>query len=362
MTAFSRVLLEIILLQLMVTWILTLIRHVNWVNQKKRKVGWGVDEDQTVANNPMFHFFFCRRLDWDNPNWGSGCWSPLQSSSLHCLVEECGDCIVGRTVEVTDGQVPFSENELHGDVFHVSFPWSLDLCGWYVGCNKCEHSTFGSVCSVYLISPGGESVRVVEMGLLDSAGVNFLHFEELLKFKFLLSHPFCIPMHDAKCLVTGSSVPPLPRPSEEDQSCSQSHWMGPFEAEGPAPSHPGCSQPGRHHNDPKITARPCYRWYGDSPRQVGCVIRFWQLRFLPRVASSRRIAALPSWRVHSTRVCVLRFHRIDGLSFRTCEHHLPDCYDLQQGVSLFRLHNCWELQALLFHLIWRLGLGYLTYS
>ena len=89
------------------------------------------------------------------------------------------------------------------------------------------------------------------------------------------------------------------------------------------------------------------------PRQVGCVIRFRRLRFLLRVASSPRIAALPSWRVHPTRVCVLRFHRIDGLSFRTCEHHLPDCYDLQQGVSLFHLHNCWELQVLLFHLICR---------
>ena len=31
-------------------------------------------------------------------------------------------------------------------------------------------------------------------------------FEELLKFKFLLMHPFRIPMYDAKCLVTGSST------------------------------------------------------------------------------------------------------------------------------------------------------------
>ena len=89
------------------------------------------------------------------------------------------------------------------------------------------------------------------------------------------------------------------------------------------------------------------------PCQVGCVIRFRRLRFLLRVASSPRIAALPSWQVHPTWVCVLRFHRIDGLSFRICEHHLPDCYDLQQGISLFRLHNCWELQVLLFHLICR---------
>ena len=49
-------------------------------------------------------------------------------------------------------------------------------------------------------------MRVVEMGLLDAADVNVLCFEELSKFKFLLSHPFCIPMHDAKCLVTGIST------------------------------------------------------------------------------------------------------------------------------------------------------------
>ena len=107
------------------------------------------------------------------------------------------------------------------------------------------------------------------MGLLDAADVNFLRFEELLKFKFLLSHPFCIPMHDAKWLVTVSCTlppphPPSPRPLEEDQSCSQSHWLGPFEAEGSTPSHPGCGPPGRHHNYPKIIARPCYCWYGDN--------------------------------------------------------------------------------------------------
>ena len=49
-------------------------------------------------------------------------------------------------------------------------------------------------------------MRVVEMDLLDAADVNFLRFEELLKFKFFLSHPFCIPVQDMKCLVTGSST------------------------------------------------------------------------------------------------------------------------------------------------------------
>ena len=91
--------------------------------------------------------------------------------------------------------------------------------------------------------------------------------------------------------------------------------------------------------------------------QVGCVIRFWQLGFLLRVASSPRITALSSWRVHPTQVCVLRFCRIDSLSFRTYEHHLPDCYDLRQGVALFRLQSCWESQFLLFHLICCWGLA-----
>ena len=103
-----------------------------------------------------------------------------------------------------------------------------DLCGWYAGYNKCKHSTFGSVCSVnsvYLISPDGEPMRVVEMGLLDAADINFLCFEELLKFKFLLSHPLCIPMHNAKCLVTGSST--LSSPSHQKRiraAVSRTGW------------------------------------------------------------------------------------------------------------------------------------------
>ena len=42
--------------------------------------------------------------------------------------------------------------------------------------DKCEHSTFGSVCSVstvYFITPDGESVRAVEVGLLDAVDIDF---------------------------------------------------------------------------------------------------------------------------------------------------------------------------------------------
>ena len=173
-------------------------------------ISWGVDEDQAVANNPVFHFFSFCVYTGITPTRGVAVKVPYNHSVFAVWLKNLEiDCFVGRTVEVTDGQVSVWENEFHGDVFRVSFLWSLDLCGWYAGFNKCKHSTFGSVCSVnsvYLISPDGESVRVVEMGLLDAADVNFLYFEELLKFKFLLSHPFCIPMHDAKCLVTGSST------------------------------------------------------------------------------------------------------------------------------------------------------------
>ena len=59
---------------------------------------------------------------------------------------------------------------------------------------------------VYFISPDGEYVRAVEIGLLGATDVNFLRFGELLKFKFLSSHPFCIPIHDAKCWTTSSST------------------------------------------------------------------------------------------------------------------------------------------------------------
>ena len=84
------------------------------------------------------------------------------------------DCFVGRTVEITDGQVYDWENELRGDVFHVSF--------------FCKHSIFWSVCSVntvYFISPDGESVHAVEMGLLDAADVDF--FVCFVLFCFLVA-------------------------------------------------------------------------------------------------------------------------------------------------------------------------------
>ena len=43
------------------------------------------------------------------------------------------------------------------------------------------------------------------------------------------------------------------------------------------------------------------------PCQADCVIGFWQFGCLLRVASSLRIAALPGWQVHPTRVCDLHF-------------------------------------------------------
>ena len=223
-----------------------------------------------------------------------------------------------------------------------------------VGFNKCKHSTFGSVCSVnsgYLISPDGESVHVVEMGLLDAADVNFLCFEELLKFKFLLSSFQCT-MRSVWWPVALLCPPPAIRRGSEPQSVA---LVGPLWGWGPGAVPPWLrptrTTPQRSKGNCTAMLSLIQRQPIFYPRQVGCVIRFRQLRFLLRVASSPRIAALPSWRVHPTRVCVLCFHRIDGLSFRTCEHHLPDCYDLQQDVSLLRLHNCWELQVLLFHLI-----------
>ena len=45
---------------------------------------------------------------------------------------------------------------------------------------------------------------------MQQTSIFLLCFEELLKFKFLLTHPFRIPMHDARCLVTGSSTLSFP--------------------------------------------------------------------------------------------------------------------------------------------------------
>ena len=179
-----------------------------------------------------------------------------------------------------------------------------------------------------------------------------------MKFKFLLSHPFCIPMHDAKCLVTGSST--LSSPGHQKMiraAVSRIGWalsrLGARHRPILAAAHQTTLQRSKDNCTAMLSLirrQPIFYL-----RNVGCVIRFRRLRFLLRVASFPRIAVLPSWRVHPTRVCVLRFHHTDGLSFRNCEHHLPDCYDLHQGVFLFRLHNCWELQVLLFHLICRCG-------
>ena len=66
---------------------------------------------------------------------------------------------------------------------HVFFIW---LTG------KVSYQPVCSVKALHFTCLGGESVGAVERSLLDTAGVDLLSFEELLKFKFPLSHPFCI--------------------------------------------------------------------------------------------------------------------------------------------------------------------------
>ena len=94
-------------------------------------------------------------------------------------------------------------------------------------------------------------MRAVEMGLLDAAEVDLLRFEELLKFKF--------PMHDEKCSMTGSSTLSSPGHQKRIRAAVSRTGLGSFEADDPAPSHPGRGPPGRHHNDLKLSARPCNR-------------------------------------------------------------------------------------------------------
>ena len=98
-------------------------------------------------------------------------------------------------------------------------------------------------------------------------------------------------------------------------------------------------------------------------RQVGCVIQFRQLRFLLRMASSPRKAALPSWRVHPTRVCVLRFHRIDK-RFVFQDLRAPSARLLWPAAGCFPLPPSQLLGVASSPLPpdLLLGLGYLTYS
>ena len=85
------------------------------------KVG-GVDEDQTVAINPVFHFFsFCIYTEV-TPTRGVAVEVPYNHPVFTVRLKNVEiDCFVGRTVQVTDDPVSVWENELHGDVFRASF-------------------------------------------------------------------------------------------------------------------------------------------------------------------------------------------------------------------------------------------------
>ena len=70
----------------------------------------------------MFHFFsFCVYIGI-TPTRGVAVEVPYNHPVFTVWLKNVEiDCFVGRTVEVTDGQVSVWENEFHGDVFHVSF-------------------------------------------------------------------------------------------------------------------------------------------------------------------------------------------------------------------------------------------------
>ena len=211
----------------------------------------------------------------------------------------------------------------------------------------------------YISYPWMGNLLAVEMGLLDAADINFFcalrnHWRSSLFCH--TSSGFQCTMRSVWWLVALLCPPPAIRRGLELQSVS---LVGPFWGWGPGTIPPWLRPtrmtPQQSRDNCMAIVSLIRRKLIFYPCQVGCVIRFRLLRFLLRVASSPRIAALPSWWVHPTWVCVLCFHCIDGLSFRTCEHHLPDCYDLQQGVDLFRLHSCRESQVLLFQLVCRWG-------
>ena len=119
------------------------------------------------------------------------------------------DCFVGWTVEVTGGQVSVWEMSLTVmySVSAFSDLWtSVDgiLVLTSVSTLPLGLSARSARCISY---PRMENMCVLLrwVSWMQQTSI-FLLFEELLKFKFLLSHPFCIPMHDAKCLVTCSST------------------------------------------------------------------------------------------------------------------------------------------------------------
>ena len=76
-----------------------------------------------MATNPMFHFFSFCICTGIIPTRGVAVEVPYNHPVFAVWLKNLEiDCFVGRTVEVTDGQVSVWENEFHGDVFRVSFP------------------------------------------------------------------------------------------------------------------------------------------------------------------------------------------------------------------------------------------------
>ena len=70
----------------------------------------------------MFHFFSFCVYTGKTPTRGVAVEVPYNHPVFAVWLKNLEiDCFVGRTVEVTDGQVSVRENEFHSDVFCVNF-------------------------------------------------------------------------------------------------------------------------------------------------------------------------------------------------------------------------------------------------
>ena len=135
---------------------------------------------------------------------------------------------------------------------------------------------------VCFISSDGESVRAVEIALLDEVDVFWGTFEVQVS----LSNSFCIPMHDAKCLMTVAST--LSSPGHQKRIRAAVSRVGRALLRLRARRR---STMAVAHKDNTTTIymtmlslirrQPIF-----YPRQVNCIIQFRRLRFLLRVAFS----------------------------------------------------------------------------
>ena len=264
------------------------------------------------------------------------------------------DCFVGWTVVDTDGQVSVWENELHGDVLHVSFLWSLDLCGWYAGFDKCRHSTFGSVCSINqcISYPPMENLWVL---LRWVSWMQQTFFSVLRNCWSTTPSAFRCTMWSVWWQVTLLCPPPAIRRGSEPQSVA---LVGPFWGWGlgavPSWLRPTRTTPQQSTDNCTAMFSLIQRQLILNPHQLGChlilaVEVFAQHGLLPKDSCFTELTS-PSYLDLWSAFPLHRWFVFQNLQTPSAQllWHAAGCCPLP-------LHSCCELQVLLFHLICHWG-------